>query len=283
MGSMKGHSMHARGGLQWGHGPKETPREAPAHVFSPGQPHFPVSPALVYFHGAAYTPHRHTPLQTQRSPAHPGDWCLQRKTRSITHPAQQAVETGCRRAPRACPWSWVAAGGGGDGGRRGSATGLPGTEDAGGRWGGPLWASKSQVWKRALSSVEQRGQEWEIQKYTLCINQGSTWKRKSICCFKRQDFRLNSHLLERPKGEPEASGKQWLLRVVRPLREGVQEWDDEKSGGPRAGSRLRLSSLTTASEAASQSVEPKGTCTLHATVALRTKCCRHDRIRNSGE
>lgn len=93
------------------------PQEAPGHVFSPGQRHFPVSTALVYFDKAVSTPHGRTPLQTQRSPVHPGDRCSQWKTRSITPPhppAQRAVETGCRRAPRGCPWSWVVAGGGED-------------------------------------------------------------------------------------------------------------------------------------------------------------------------
>lgn len=178
--------------LLQGHGTEEIPQEAPAHVFSPGQPHFPVSTAPVCLDKAVSTPHGHTPLQTQRSPAHPGDRCPRRKTRSITHPAQQAVETDHRRAPRECPWSWAAAGGGEDSQQRV-------TEGAGGRWGGPLGASRSQVWKPASSSVERRRQEWEIQKYTLCINQGSTRKR--------QNFRLKSHLLKRPKGDPEASEK----------------------------------------------------------------------------
>lgn len=89
---------------------RKPPKKYPAHVFSPAQPHFPISTAQVYSDKAVSTPHGRTPLQTRRSLAHPGGRCPSWKTQSTSSTRSRLWKWGRPASPPGVAWLWTAAG-----------------------------------------------------------------------------------------------------------------------------------------------------------------------------
>ena len=105
----QGSSRHSRGSLAQGTGTEETPQESPSPRFLLRPASLPpISTAPAYFDKAVSTEHRRMPLETQRSPAHPGDRSVLIMENPKHHlQAQQAVERGHQQAPWEWPWLWA--------------------------------------------------------------------------------------------------------------------------------------------------------------------------------
>lgn len=263
---------------------EETPREAPAHVFSPGWPHFPVSAALLRRDKVVSTPQGGTPLRTQGSPAHPGDQCSLRKTQSITRPAQQAATRAAGQPPTPTPPGVPVAVGGG---RR--LHGQQGVEAPGGRPSGhgPAGAQWDPAVTTLEACLELSGAEetgvgnTEVPPACSCgshLGRGSTAVVSTVTLSDKEPFtekakrRTPRHRRHSPLGTGRERG------LLGSLAGPVESW-------------LGVASPRTGSEAGSRSAGPKkitpanwkppwvlGPCA----AAKGRKCCHGDRVRNGG-
>ena len=138
---------------------RKPPRNHPAHVFSSGQPHFPLSaqPRLILTKlfplSTGACPWRHREAQRTLGTGRCSSW----KTQSITSRRSRLWKGGTSKPP-------------GSGRGCGQAASVrhraSGHRAAGGRWaGGGGWGGGGSLGLKATGS--------EIQKYTLRIHQGS--------------------------------------------------------------------------------------------------------------